>query len=70
VISGVAAPPITALMARLPLGPPPMSSITSRKGVPIGASPTPWRWVAPVTMQTDAVAAGTSEFHVRRRRRY
>ena len=51
--NGVAAPPITALMARPNLGPPPMRSSTSPSGVPMGTSPTPWRRVAPVTVQTS-----------------
>ena len=32
--------------------PPPSASITVRSGVPMANSPTPWRWVLPVTVQT------------------
>ena len=39
-------------MRRPGLAPPPMASITSRSGVPMGTSPTPWRRVQPVMVHT------------------
>jgi hypothetical protein len=51
-MSPVATPDITALMRRPGSGPPPMSWMTSRNGVPIITSPTPWWRTRPVTVHT------------------
>ena len=48
--AGFDTPDSTAAIVRSVRTPPPMESITSRSGVPIVNSPTPWRRVSPVTV--------------------
>src|SRR5918995_670218 len=45
-------------------GPPPIMSMTSRSGVPIGSSATPWRGVWPVTVHT--IVPGDSSVPIER----
>ena len=51
-IIGWATPDSTARTVAPTAGPPPIQSMTSRSGVPMATSPTPARWVDPVTVQT------------------